>query len=282
MADEFTYPGIKPPERVVSLVPSLTESLFDLGFGAVVVGITDYCSQPAGKVNALPRIGGPKDARLEDILRLSPDLVIANREENARELVEALQQAAIPVWVTYPRTVNQSLEMLEKMTTIFRSQAALDQVRSLETAVDWARSAAAELPRVPYFCPIWQEDGPTKGRCWMTFTNDTYLADLLGLFGGQNVFGEWVDQDQIGQQKPAGSRYPRVFLAQVVQADPELILLPDEPYLFTESDRKDFFNLFAGTTASKRGKILSVDGQLISWFGTHLAKALDALPDLFN
>lgn len=282
MSDDFVYPGQKPPVRVVSLVPSLTESLFDLGFGSSVVGITDYCSQPAGKVEMLSRVGGPKDARLEDILSLQPDLVIANREENTKELVEALIRAAIPVWVTYPRTVNQSLEMLEKMATIFRSQAALDLVRSLETAVDWARSAAAELPTLRYFCPIWQEDDPSIGRCWMTFTNDTYLADLLGLFGGQNVFGEWADQDSHDQAKPTGSRYPRAVLEAVVRADPELILLPDEPYRFTESDRKDFFSLFWNTTASKKEKILLVDGRLITWFGTHLAKAIDALPDLFN
>ena len=278
--DDFVYPGRKAPERVVSLVPSLTESLFDLGFGWAVVGITEYCTEPAAKVEGLPRVGGPLDARLESILGLRPDLVIANYEENSKDLVEALRMQSILVWVTYPRTVGQSLELLEKMATIFRSQAALDQVRSLEMAVDWARSAASDQPALRYFCPIWQEDDASGGRCWMTFTGDTYLSDLLSLFGGQNVFGEWAapaDQDN-----PLPARYPRVSFDEIYQADPELILLPDEPFSFDESHRQEYLRLFAGTTAAKNGKIFLVDGRLIAWFGTHLAKAIEALPDLFN
>ena len=94
-----------PPKRVVSLVPSMTESLFDLGLGDVVVGITDYCIYPAELLKNLPRVGGTKDVSEDEILDLKPDFVIANQEENSRQLVEKLEAAGIRVWVTFPKSV---------------------------------------------------------------------------------------------------------------------------------------------------------------------------------
>ena len=92
-----------PPRRVVSLVPSMTESMFELGFGETVVGITDYCTRPAAALADLPRLGGPKNPRLSEIIALKPELVLANWEENTRQSVEALEDAGVFVWVTFPK-----------------------------------------------------------------------------------------------------------------------------------------------------------------------------------
>ena len=125
-----------PPRRVVSLVPSLTESLFDLGFGDAVVGITDYCVHPAEKLEDIPRIGGPKNPRVEDIIRLHPDLVLANWEENTRQTVEALEQAGIPVWVTFPKSVRQSLDVLWALASISFITAAYWILQTVAEQVD--------------------------------------------------------------------------------------------------------------------------------------------------
>ena len=132
-----SIPGFSsPPERIVSLVPSLTESLFELGLGGGLVGITDYCTKPATQVVGLPRLGGTKDPRLDEIISLSPDLVIANREENSPETVKALREAGISVWVSFPQTVRQSMEMLWSLVDLFQSREAAIRLRSLETAID--------------------------------------------------------------------------------------------------------------------------------------------------
>ena len=98
-----------PPQRIVSLVPSMTESLFNLGFGKFVVGITDYCIHPKAEVERLHRVGGPKNPRMEDILRLHPDLVIVNQEENSQQTVSELNVYGISTWLTFPKTVDEAI-----------------------------------------------------------------------------------------------------------------------------------------------------------------------------
>ncbi|RPI33249.1 MAG: hypothetical protein EHM70_06585 [Chloroflexota bacterium] len=109
----------KPPQRIVSLVPSMTESLFDLGLGHAVVGATDFCIHPAPALVNVPRVGGPKNPRIADIISLKPDLVVANQEENTPQTVEALERAGIQVWVSFPQTVRQAMDVLWTMAGIF-------------------------------------------------------------------------------------------------------------------------------------------------------------------
>ncbi len=130
------------PRRVVSLVPSATASLFDLGLGRALVGISDYCTYPAEQLAGLPRIGGPKDLRVADILSLQPDLIIANQEENDRAAVEALAAAGAKVWLTFPLNVHAAIKDLWTLANLFRSDVAMQQVDFLERAVEWAEMAA--------------------------------------------------------------------------------------------------------------------------------------------
>jgi ABC-type Fe3+-hydroxamate transport system substrate-binding protein len=281
----------KTPKRVVSLIPSTTESLFDLGLGDSVVGITDYCTQPAREVSYLTRVGGPKNVHIQDILGLKPDLVIANQEENSRDDVEILRKNGIPVWVTFPKTIRQSLDDLWTLIEIYHRQVAVDRLRSLETALDYARMAASEARQVRYFCPIWEEE--IEGvRGWMTFNGETYPNDLLNLFGGDNVFKEF--SKDISSDSGAGlegmvpstekeNRYPKVTLDEIFAANPEIVLLPNEPYPYTYQHAVEYRKLFMKRPGG--GSNIAVrwlDGSLITWHGTRLAKALQELTGLFS
>ncbi len=275
-----------PPHRVVSLVPSVTESLFDLGLGSMVVGCTTYCVAPVA-AQRLPHVGGPKDARLGDILALRPDLVIASRDENGFSTVAALQRGGVPVWVVTPHCVREVVQMLWRMVGIFRSDAAAQRVRLLEEALERCEWTADDFEPWRYFCPIWQD--VLAGRTWwMTFNQDTYCSDLLGLFGGQNVFAErqrrYPLEADLGLGEPEelvgrDVRYPRLTKDEVLRADPEVILLPNEPFAFAEEHRQQLMKTFARTQAVRQGRVYFLDGSLLTWAGTRLGRALMELPD---
>jgi iron complex transport system substrate-binding protein len=268
-----------PPRRVVSLVPSLTESLFDLGFGAAVVGCTDYCIYPAEGVSRLTHVGGPRTVRIDDLLALNPDLVLAGHEENSPELVADLRERGIAVWVVCPRTVEESIQVLWGMAHLFATDTAAYRILALEPAFEWTRMAMANNPPWRYFCPIWLEEEPGTPRRWMTFNQETYMTDLLKTFGGENVFAE---NTRAGAEagSPA-SHYPWVSDDEVRQAMPEVILLPSEPYEFGEPQCDLVASVLHETPAVQTGRVLLVDGTLIIWAGTRLARALDELPGLF-
>jgi len=250
----------EPPRRIVSLVPSLTESLFALGLGERVVGVTEWCVHPAAGVAALPKLGGTKNPDVAAIAALAPDLVIANQEENRRRDVERLEAAGIHVWVTYPRTVAEGAAVLAELAELGASAEARERV----VAPLFAAVAAAEQARpaagVPVFCPIWREP-------WMTVGGDTYAHDLLSLCGGRNVFAARGDR-----------RYPRVTLDDVVAAAPEVVLLPDEPYAFGAEDVVELRRL--PIPAARSGRLHVIDGTWVSWYGSRIERALRAIRSL--
>ncbi|MCU0495883.1 MAG: helical backbone metal receptor [Anaerolineae bacterium] len=280
-------PVSQPPQRVVSLVPSVTESLFDLNLGDRVIAVTDYCLYPATGVARLPKIGGTKNPRIDQIIALKPDLVIANREENRKEDVEALQAAEIPVWVTFPKTVRDVFNLLWDLMNAFGETAMVPRVRLIEYTYDWVlgmtRTNEDRLPRV--FVPIWFDP-------LMTFNADTYIHDLLQVCGGINVFADrerlYPLKADLGQVEPYApddprligrdTRYPRVTVEEVIAMQPDVILLPSEPFLFTEEHVK----LFAqwDVPAAHQGRIHLIDGSFLTWHGTRIAYAFDLLPAL--
>lgn len=281
-----------PPQRVVSLVPSVTESLFDLDLGERVVGRTDYCIQPKGRVERVPSVGGTKTPDVERILALAPHLVIANYEENRRQDVEALQAAGIPVWVTFPQTVQEALNLLWEMMNLFDHQTMVARVRLIEYTYDWVNSIALsnEDQVVKVFVPIWSDP-------LMTFNQETYMHDMVRVCGGTNIFaqmdrgilassdfaseGEVLSYEQLNKY-PDGlaMRYPKVSLAEVVAHQPNVILLPSEPFHFQEHHLALFQSL--DVPAAKQGRIHLVDGSLLSWHGTRIAYALEQLPKLIR
>ena len=136
---------VRPATRIVSLVPSVTESLFCLGLGDRIVGITDWCVHPSDRVSGLPRVGGTKNPSVRQILELEPDLVIANREENPKRAVVELRTAGVDVWVTYPRTVLDSVTLLRELAELGAATEAVRRLRAFNAQYD--KALAACTPR---------------------------------------------------------------------------------------------------------------------------------------
>ena len=248
----------RPPRRIVSLLPSTTETLCALGLGDALVGITAYCVEPRELVRGKTRVGGTKDPDLGRIRSLAPDLVVANIEENVREHVEALRGWSIPVWVTYPRTVADGIRMIRELGEITGTAARAAEIAGELEAV-LARVTSASGPPVDVFYAIWREP-------YMTINADTYIHDLLAVCGGRNVFADRPD------------RYPAVTLDEVAARRPAVVLLPDEPYRFRRAHLKDFER--DDMPAARDGRIHLVDGKLFSWYGPRTAAALHTVPAL--
>jgi hypothetical protein len=277
-----------PPARVVSLVPSITESLFELGVGHAVVGITDYCIHPAEALAPLPRIGGTKNPRVADIVALKPDVVFANQEENTPAAVNALRSAGVEVIVNFPQSVEQAVADLRAIAALFASAEAAGRVEQLAAQVAVARQQ--QPARLPVFVPVWYEPG--DGEWWMTFNQHTFTHDLLALCGFANVFAERQRRYPLARDlgrvapkaaevKPAegrDTRYPRVTAAEIAAARPLAALLPSEPYAFTASDAARLAAALGGQLPPER--ILLLDGSLLTWPGTRLGRAIDHLKSL--
>ena len=275
------------PQRVVSLVPSITESLFDLNIGSRVVGVTDYCTRPAERTSKLPKLGGTKNPDIAAIVALQPDLVIMNREENRKADADALETAGIATWVTHPDTVREALDLLWTIMDIFEEPGMVARVRLIEVTYEWTLGATESITPKRAFVPIWRDH-------WMTINRHTYVHDLLRTCGIENVFAERErryplaadvgDAPALRPDDPRvedqDTRYPRLSLDEVVAAQPEMVLLPDEPYAFAQVDADEIAQL--DIPAAKNGQIYLVDGSLLTWHGTRIAYALRDLPPLLG
>jgi ABC-type Fe3+-hydroxamate transport system substrate-binding protein len=208
-----------------------------------------------------PKVGREKDPDVGRIRALAPDLVVANIEENRRDVVVELRAAGIPVWVTYPRSVREGIGLVRELGEVTGAVAAGTALAD-RLAARYERTVAATRGRrpVPVFCPIWR--GP-----YMTVGRDTYVHDMLAVCGGANVFAARAE------------RYPTVTLDEVAAAAPEVILLPDEPYRFRPAHLPDF-QARPDIPAVAARRIHFVDGKLLSWYGPRIADALARLPDL--
>ena len=251
------------PRRIVSLIPSITELLFALGLDDRIVGATVFCTEPRDRVARIAKVGREKDPDLSRIRALAPDLVVANMEENRRDVVEALRAAGVAVWVTFPRTVAEGIGLIRELGTLTGTEAtAAAMAGPIEAAHRAVLTRVAALPRARVFCPIWR--GP-----YMTVNRDTYVHDMLRTCGGENVFA--------GRE----TRYPTVTLDDVREAAPDVILLPDEPYRFRAAHRADFAPL-ADVPAVRAGRVRLVDGKLLSWYGPRIGEAFERLPALLS
>ena len=273
------------PQRLVSLVPSITEVLFSFGCGPQVVGITDYCMEPAAAVAAKTKIGGTKNPDIAAILALRPELVFAVAEENRRQDVEQLAAAGVSVYVFAPRTVCDGIDLLWRVADLVdcRSEVA-GQIHAIEQ--DYAETVAlvARHQRVRVFFPIWKDP-------YMTINEDTYVHDVLQVCGGENIFAHRQRRlplaADLGQRPEAMSersterdrRYPRVTLEEMATLRPEVVLLPDEPYAFSAADMADF-TPFPEVPAVRDGRIFLIDGKMVSWYGPRIGRSLRTLRTL--
>ena len=244
----------RPPRRIVSLIPSTTETLCALGLADALVGITVYCREPAALLRDKTRIGGEKDPDLEKIRALTPDLVVANVEENRAEDVATLRAWGIPVWVTYPRTVAEGIGLVRELGAVTgTAQRASEIAGELAELYAATRARVERRPAVAVFYAIWRDPYMTIGR-------DTYIHDMLSVCGGANVFADRPE------------RYPTVTLDEVATRRPAVILLPDEPFRFRPAHVSDFKDCAA--------RVQLVDGKPFSWHGPRIAEALRSIPGL--
>lgn len=235
------------PKSVVSLVPSLTELLFDLGLGRQLIGRTRFCIHPEERVKDVPTVGGTKNPRLEKILKLSPDLVITNREENRREDVKELSDS-LDVMVTDISSIEDALLTIYD---IGETCGAADKVDSLIKKIRYELdNVPDESPQnVAYF--IWREP-------WMTVGSDTYIHSVLTHWNLENVYGKQT-------------RYPKTTLNELGKKAPNLILLSSEPYPFKEKHRQEV------EEACPDSRVLMVDGEWFSWYGSRMVPAFKRL-----
>jgi ABC-type Fe3+-hydroxamate transport system substrate-binding protein len=229
------------PRRIVSLVPSLTEAVASVD-NALIAGATDYCTHPESL--DVPRVGGSKYPSVDAVLAIAPDLVLANVEENRREDVDALRAAGVPVWVTYPRTLDAAFASLRRM---------FDAIGVAEPAwLDTAEAAwAAPAPLVAgrALVPVWR-------RPWVVLGSETFAGDVLRRLGVMHLYAD------------AAERYPRPTLDEMHGAAPDLLVLPDEPYAFAAAD---------GPEAFPGVPYALVSGRHLTWYGPSLAEARDVL-----
>jgi ABC-type Fe3+-hydroxamate transport system substrate-binding protein len=239
--------------RIISLCPSLTELVFDLGAGDELVGRTRFCVHPGDRVGAIERVGGTKNPKLARIIELAPDLVLMNEEENRIEDARALEAAGIRVHASMPRTAEDTAAMVRSIGAAIRREDVAERIAAdIEARAARVRRAAAERAPVTYAYLIWREP-------WMTVSDDTFVAGLLSLPGGQNVFGDHPD------------RYPTITPGELRTADPSLVLLSSEPFPFREVHAAELASL----TGLPRGRFKLVDGELLSWHGSRTPRGID-------
>lgn len=192
--------------------------------------------------------------------------MIANHEENTARAVRQLAQAEIDVWVTYPRTVREGAALLRELAGFgAKAEAVQRWVVPVERAIEVATMRSAPIgDRPKVFCPIWRDP-------WMTIARETYIHDMIELCGGDNLFAN--------AESGANRRYPIIDLDDVVRAQPDVILLPDEPYAFDEADRKRLSAI--DCPAARNARIHLIDGTLVSWYGPRIVEAIRILARIF-
>jgi ABC-type Fe3+-hydroxamate transport system substrate-binding protein len=228
----------RPVSSVVSLVPSLTEAIA-VSRPELLVGATDWCSQPPDLV--VSRVRGTKNPDLRRIAELSPDLVICNQEENRELDVRRLREAGQSVWVTRIETLAEAFRSLDRLFT----QALAGERPDWLAAAEASWSEPARLPPLRTVVPIWRDP-------WMVVGARTFTGDLLTRLGLRNAYAGSAD------------RYPHVELTDLLAIRPELVLLPDEPYVFSATDGPEAF-------PGIRTELVS--GRLLTWYGPSLATA---------
>ena len=255
--------GGAAPERIVSLVPSLSEALFAFGLGERIAGVTRFCVEPREGVAGKAKVGGTKTLDVAAVVALRPDLIIASAEENRAEDVRRLIDGGWPVFVTLPTTVRGAIDLLGQLAALTDSaEAARPIIQEAEEALATVRAANAGREPLRVFCPIWRDP-------YMTIGPETYMHDVIAVCGGRNIFE--------GRQE----RYPRVELAEIAALDPEVVLLPSEPYRFDRRHLADF-EPFPEVAAVRRGNVLLVDGRMLSWYGPRIGRSMRELSALLD
>jgi len=231
------------PNRIISLVPSQTELLIDLGLKDRLIGITKFCVHPKNLRDDIAVVGGTKTVHYHKIEVLRPDLIICNKEENTLEMVQELEKIC-PIWLSDIANLEQSLDMIERLGDLLgargKASAIIDSITSEKNAFERLMKTRP-MKKVAYL--IWKSP-------YMAAGTDTFIHSLLEMNQFQNIISE--------------TRYPEISIEQLREAD--LVLLSTEPFPFKESDVSEL-------KSQLNGEVRVVDGEYFSWYGSRLAKA---------
>lgn len=239
--------------RIVSLCPSLTELVFALRRGDELVGITEWCVHPRGRVDAIERVGGTKNPKVARIVELRPDVVLMNDEENRIEDARALSAAGMRVHSNLPRTVQETAAMVRDIgAALERREDAEHIALDIETRARRVASTARGLPSVTWAYLIWRKP-------YMTVNRDTFVDAMLSLAGGVNVFGALP------------TRYPEIQASDLRAADPQRVFLCTEPFPFKDEHADEL----AHATGLPRERFVIADGEFLSWHGSRTPDGID-------
>lgn len=238
-----------PPQRIISFVPSITELLFDLNLDDEIIGITDYCIHPVNKVGKKEKIGGTKNIKIAKVFQMQPDLIISCKEENVKSQIERCTTKC-PVYVCDVRDYESAIKMIKDISELTaREKGKLIAENIIKEFSKIRRNYLSK--RTAYL--IWKSP-------WMTVSEHTFIGSMLRINGLVNVFADRPE------------KYPQIVIDDLLAANPELILLPSEPYNFIRSDAEELQLLFPDA------QILLVNGELFSWYGSRMLM----MPDYFN
>jgi len=236
----------KFPQRIVSLVPSQTHLLVELGLGDRVIGITKFCIHPKTWSKTKTKVGGTKNVNIDKIISLQPDIIIGNKEENTKEDIEKLA-ALFPVWISDINSVSESLQMIEQVSEMLDckqiGKGILDKIENALTR----RMQIQQQNSVLYL--IWKKP-------WMSINKNTYIFDLLMHFGLQPI------------EFNSTERYPKLSEEMLAALNPSLILLSSEPFPFKQKDIETLQRIVP------HAKVLFIDGESCSWYGSFLLKSI--------
>jgi len=241
----------KPLKRIVSIVPSQSELLWDLGLQNELVGITKFCIHPHHMATSVTLVGGTKKLNIQKIRELQPDIIIANKEENEQSQIEELAKE-FPVWISDIHNLDESLQMIEMLGALFnKKENALELTATINSTFQQLITSASK--KVAYF--IWNEPLMVAGK-------NTFIDDMLKRCNFENVF---IHKD---------SRYPEITIEELQKANPEIILLSSEPFPFKEKHVIEFQKHLPNS------KVMIVDGELFSWYGSRLQHSANYFSEL--
>jgi ABC-type Fe3+-hydroxamate transport system substrate-binding protein len=246
----------EPPKRIVSLVPSQTELLFSLGLEDEVVGITKFCIHPENWFRTKTRIGGTKNPHISKITSLNPDIIIANKEENREEDVKALR-AICPVWTSDVHHLDDALNMIEQIGIVVNRKENADKL-ICEIRDKFNILSQSHHIKVAYL--IWKNP-------YMSIGNDTFIHSMLQQAGFINVFANYT-------------RYPVITEEMLKECNADYIFLSSEPYPFKEKHIMELNQILSQKNA--HAKVLLVNGEYFSWYGSRLTDAANYLNNLIN
>ena len=241
------------PKRIISLLPSQTELLYDLGLEDEVVGITKFCVHPQEWFRNKKRVGGTKTIHIDIVKSLQPDLIIANKEENTKEQIEELA-SLYPVWISNIQTIDDGLQMIRGVGALVGKADRANTLANEITSGFEQLKNTTNPKRVAYF--IWRNP-------WMSVGGDTFINDMIEKIGWQNVLAE-------------KQRYPEIELAELKDENVELVLLSSEPYPFKGTHIAEI------KTVLPHAEVMLVDGEMFSWYGSRMKKAVGYMDKLLK